>query len=113
MLQQVIDQRRHSLGQLEVGRVLPHRSRRMVGPFVFFDHMGPVQWAAGLPREADIRPHRRAAQAIGQLSAAHNPVQPVCFHTGARYHTRGMPSPAPALPEGPAAIHTNNGAALG
>ena len=57
MLQQVIDQRRHSLGLLEVGRVLPHRSRRMVGPFVFFDHMGPVQWAAGLPREADIRPH--------------------------------------------------------
>ena len=54
MLQQVIDQRRHSLGLLEVGRVLPHRSRRMVGPFVFFDHMGPVQWAAGLPREADI-----------------------------------------------------------
>lgn len=57
MLQHVIDQRRHSLGILEVGRVLPHRSRRMVGPFVFFDHMGPAQFEAGLPREADVRPH--------------------------------------------------------
>lgn len=57
MLLNVIDQRRHSLGIIEVGRVLPHRSRRMVGPFVFFDHMGPAQFAAGLPREADVRPH--------------------------------------------------------
>lgn len=57
MLQHVIDQRRHSLGIIEVGRVLPHRSRRMVGPFVFFDHMGPAQFDIGLPREADVRPH--------------------------------------------------------
>ena len=57
MLQHVIDQRRHSLGLIEVGRVLPHRSRRMVGPFVFFDHMGPETLPAGLPREADVRPH--------------------------------------------------------
>lgn len=57
MLQHLIDQRRHSLGLLEVGRVLPHRGRRTVGPFVFFDHMGPATFAPGLPREADIRPH--------------------------------------------------------
>ena len=57
MLQNVIDQRRHSLGIIEVGRVLPHRERRMVGPFVFFDHMGPAQFAAGLAKEADVRPH--------------------------------------------------------
>jgi redox-sensitive bicupin YhaK (pirin superfamily) len=29
----------------------------MVGPFVFFDHFGPVRLPAGLPREADVRPH--------------------------------------------------------
>src|SRR6185503_17326047 len=31
--------------------------RRMVGPFIFFDHMGPVQLAANLPRRVDVRPH--------------------------------------------------------
>jgi redox-sensitive bicupin YhaK (pirin superfamily) len=40
-----------------VGRVLPAAVRRMVGPFVFFDHMGPVQMPAGIPRNVDVRPH--------------------------------------------------------
>jgi redox-sensitive bicupin YhaK (pirin superfamily) len=29
----------------------------MVGPFIFFDHMGPVDLPKGLPRDADVRPH--------------------------------------------------------
>src|SRR5688572_2127925 len=29
----------------------------MIGPFIFFDHMGPVQFPAGIPREVDVRPH--------------------------------------------------------
>ena len=53
----VIDQRRRDLGGFEVGRVLPHARRRMVGPFAFFDHMGPLQMPAGLPRSVDVRPH--------------------------------------------------------
>lgn len=57
MIDLVIEQRRKSLGGFEVGRVLPFAKRRMVGPFVFFDHMGPVNLAAGLPRTADVRPH--------------------------------------------------------
>ena len=57
MLMQLIEQRRRSLGYLEVGRVLPAVARRMVGPFVFFDHIGPEALPAGLPREADVRPH--------------------------------------------------------
>jgi len=39
MIELVIDQRRRDLGGFEVGRVLPFAKRRMVGPFVFFDHM--------------------------------------------------------------------------
>jgi redox-sensitive bicupin YhaK (pirin superfamily) len=55
---EVIDQRRRDLGGgMEVGRVLPYRGGRMVGPFIFFDHMGPVRLARGLPREFDVRPH--------------------------------------------------------
>jgi len=57
MLDQIIEQRRRSLGLLEVGRVLPAAGHRMVGPFIFFDHIGPVEMAAGLPRSADVRPH--------------------------------------------------------
>lgn len=57
MLELVIEQRRKDLGGFEVGRVLPFARRRMVGPFVFFDHMGPVDFQPGLPREVDVRPH--------------------------------------------------------
>lgn len=58
MIELVIEQRRRNLGGgLEVGRVLPFAQRRMVGPFVFFDHMGPMDLAAGLAREVDVRPH--------------------------------------------------------
>ncbi len=57
MLDLVIDQRRRDLGGFEVGRVLPAATRQMVGPFIFFDHMGPVEFAAGISRSVDVRPH--------------------------------------------------------
>lgn len=57
MIDLVIDQRRKDLGGFEVGRVLPYAKRRMVGPFVFFDHMGPVDFQAGFPKTVDVRPH--------------------------------------------------------
>jgi redox-sensitive bicupin YhaK (pirin superfamily) len=57
MIEMVIKQRRKDLGGFEVGRVLPYARRRMVGPFVFFDHMGPVDFPAGIPRSVDVRPH--------------------------------------------------------
>ena len=56
-VEMVIDARRRDLGGFEVGRVLPWAKRRMVGPFVFFDHMGPKRMAANLPRSVDVRPH--------------------------------------------------------
>lgn len=57
MIDLVIDQRRKDLGGFEVGRVLPYAKRRMVGPFIFFDHMGPVDFQPGIPRTVDVRPH--------------------------------------------------------
>lgn len=57
MIELVIDQRRRDLGGFEVGRVLPFAHRRMVGPFVFFDHMGPVNFPPGIPKTVDVRPH--------------------------------------------------------
>ncbi len=57
-IERIIDKRGHDLGGgFEVGRVLPFAQRRMVGPYIFFDHMGPVDLAPGIPRKLDVRPH--------------------------------------------------------
>jgi hypothetical protein len=51
----IIDARKRDLGGFSVGRVLPAISRRTVGPFIFFDHMGPADFAPG--NGIDVRPH--------------------------------------------------------
>ncbi len=56
-MQLVIQARRRSLGGFEVGRVLPFAPHRTVGPFVFFDHMGPVVFPPNIPQGTDVRPH--------------------------------------------------------
>lgn len=58
MIETIIEQRRRNLGGgLEIGRVLPFAKRRKVGPFVFFDHMGPLDLAPGVDRSVDVRSH--------------------------------------------------------
>ena len=57
MIELIIDERRRDIGGFEVGRILPFSKRRMVGPFIFLDHMGPVDLPKGLARSADVRPH--------------------------------------------------------
>ena len=56
-IEQLIVARSHELGDLRVGRVLPAAARRMVGPFIFLDHLGPLTLPAPVPRTADVRPH--------------------------------------------------------
>lgn len=51
----VIEARPRDLGGFTVGRVLPWLHRRAVGPFVFFDHMGPSTLPPG--QGIDVRPH--------------------------------------------------------
>lgn len=51
----LIDPRPRDIGDFEVRRVLPHAKRRAVGPFIFFDHMGPVEFESG--KAIDVRPH--------------------------------------------------------
>lgn len=43
------------LGGFEVRRLLPAFPRKMVGPFIFFDHMGPARFPPG--QGVDVRPH--------------------------------------------------------
>lgn len=58
MVELVIDQRARDLGGgFMVGRVLPFGRRCMVGPFIFFDHFGPLDLPPGIPRELDVKPH--------------------------------------------------------
>ncbi len=45
----------HDLGGFKVYRTLPHKQRTMVGPFIFFDQMGPAQLPPG--EGMDVRPH--------------------------------------------------------
>lgn len=47
--------RTHDIGGFEVRRALPARERQMVGPFIFFDQMGPGEFLAG--KGVDVRPH--------------------------------------------------------
>ena len=56
MIEMVIDARRKDLGGFEVGRVLPFHARRMVGPFIFLDQMGPAEFAPGSDA-INVRPH--------------------------------------------------------
>ena len=56
MIELVIESRSRDLGGFQVGRVLPFSQKRMVGPFIFFDHFGPVRFEAGHPAQ-----RRRAA----------------------------------------------------
>jgi redox-sensitive bicupin YhaK (pirin superfamily) len=54
-LELVIVPRVRDLGGFAVRRALPQVKRQMVGPFIFFDQMGPVQFVAG--QGMDVRPH--------------------------------------------------------
>ena len=55
-LELMIVPRTRDLGDgFAVRRALPHGKRQMVGPFIFFDHFGPVQYVAG--KGMDVRPH--------------------------------------------------------
>ena len=54
-IEQVIVPRARDLGGFEVRRALPAASKQMVGPFIFFDQMGPAEFLIG--DGIDVRPH--------------------------------------------------------
>ena len=55
MIESVIIPRAHDVGGFEVRRALPARERQMIGPFIFFDQMGPGEFLTG--KGLDVRPH--------------------------------------------------------
>src|SRR4026209_622209 len=65
MIELVIGQRRRSRGGFAGGRGLPVARRRMVGPFIFLDQMGPADFPAGIPRSVDVLPHPHIGLSTG------------------------------------------------
>ncbi len=55
MIDLIIEPRKTDLGEFTVRRALPAARRRMVGPFIFFDHMGPATFTPG--SGIAVRPH--------------------------------------------------------
>ncbi|MBO9621297.1 MAG: pirin family protein [Sphingomonas sp.] len=55
LVMQTIEPTSHDLGGFKVHRTLPSRPRTMVGPFIFFDQMGPAHLSVGTG--IDVRPH--------------------------------------------------------
>jgi redox-sensitive bicupin YhaK (pirin superfamily) len=54
----VIEARNAAIGKsMKVKRILPFRLRRMVGPFIFMDHAGPILEAPSSPSALDVLPH--------------------------------------------------------
>jgi hypothetical protein len=58
---QLLESRQRDLGGFTVRRVLPAADRQMLGPFIFFDHLGPTRFAPGFG--IDVRPHPHIALA--------------------------------------------------
>jgi redox-sensitive bicupin YhaK (pirin superfamily) len=58
---QLLESRQRDLGGFTVRRVLPATERQMIGPFIFFDHLGPTRFAPGFG--IDVRPHPHIALA--------------------------------------------------
>ncbi|GAA3511086.1 pirin family protein [Aquimarina addita] len=53
----IIEERSRDIGNFLVGRLIPFRKKRMVGPFIFIDHMGPALIKKGNYMDVDQHPH--------------------------------------------------------
>ncbi len=53
----IIEERSRDIGDFLVGRLIPFRKKRMIGPFIFIDHMGPTQLGPNTYMDVDQHPH--------------------------------------------------------
>jgi redox-sensitive bicupin YhaK (pirin superfamily) len=79
---QVIVPRAHDIGGFEVRRALPATERQMIGPFIFFDQMGPGEFLTG--RGLDVRrysTHKRLKADGASIATAWAPTSRSCRET--------------------------------
>ena len=67
-IETLIVPRARDLGGFEVRRALPAPKRQIVGPFLFFDQMGPAEFLTG--QGVDVRPHPTSALPPSPISTA-------------------------------------------
>ena len=53
----IIEERSRDIGDFLVGRLIPFRKKRMIGPFIFIDHMGPTTLGPNKYMDVDQHPH--------------------------------------------------------
>src|SRR5690606_9397770 len=53
----IIEERSRDIGDFLVGRLIPFRKKRMIGPFIFIDHMGPTQLGPTKYMDVNQHPH--------------------------------------------------------
>ncbi|MEH6680169.1 MAG: pirin family protein [Sediminicola sp.] len=53
----IIEERGRDIGDFLVGRLIPFRKKRMIGPFIFIDHMGPTHLGPDRYMDVDQHPH--------------------------------------------------------
>ncbi|MDT0607548.1 pirin family protein [Croceitalea rosinachiae] len=53
----IIEERSRDIGDFLVGRLIPFRKKRMIGPFIFIDHMGPTKLGPTKYMDVDQHPH--------------------------------------------------------
>ncbi len=53
----IIEERSRDIGDFLVGRLIPFRKKRMIGPFIFIDHMGPTTLGPKNYMDVDQHPH--------------------------------------------------------
>lgn len=53
----IIEERSRDIGDFLVGRLIPFRKKRMIGPFIFIDHMGPTKLGPKKYMDVDQHPH--------------------------------------------------------
>ena len=53
----IIEERARDIGDFLVGRLLPFRKKRMIGLFIFIDHMGPSTLGNGVFMDIGNHPH--------------------------------------------------------
>jgi len=102
----------HDLGGFKVHRTLPHRERTTIGPFIFFDQMGPARLAPGTGIDVRPHPHINLATVTYLFAGAIDhrdslgtfaTIEPgaVNLMTAGRGITHSERSPAALRPEGP------------
>jgi hypothetical protein len=87
MIDLVIDRRERDIGGFTVGRLLPFTKRRMVGPFIFLDHMGPLDLAPGLDKSATCARTRTSDRRSPTSSTARS-----CTATASAHSRRSVPA---------------------